>query len=201
MSIKTLENKIVKTINNIITVKKLVDKIKRELKKNDLSKSRKNKLRSKLLKQENNLSSLLETQIKISHSDTNENNPFDFSVIKFNKIVKTINNIITVEELIDQIKGELKKDDLSRPKKNKLESKLLKQENNLKALNKTLNFLSSLLKTQIKINHTDTNENKPIDFSDIKFDNDEIDLGEYLNIIENNIVKFENDELERYLKM
>ena len=201
MSIKTLENKIVKTINNIITVKKLVDKIKRELKKNDLSKSRKNKLRSKLLKQENNLSSLLETQIKISHSDTNENNPFDFSVIKFNKIVKTINNIITVEELIDQIKGELKKDDLSRPKKNKLESKLLKQENNLKALNKTLNYLSSLLKTQIKINHTDTNENKPIDFSDIKFDNDEIDLGEYLNIIENNIVKFENDELERYLKM
>ena len=94
MSIKTLENKIVKTINNIITFKKLVDKIKGELKKNDLSKSRKNKLRSKLLKQENNLSSLLETQIKISHSDTNENNPFDFSVIKFNKIVKTINNII-----------------------------------------------------------------------------------------------------------
>ena len=201
MSIKTLENKIVKTINNIITVKKLVDKIKRELKKNDLSKSRKNKLRSKLLKQENNLSSLLETQIKISHSDTNENNPFDFSVIKFNKIVKTINNIITVEELIDKIKEELKKDDLSRPKKNKLESKLLKQENNLKALNKTLNYLSSLLKTQIKITHTDTNENKPFDFSDIKFDNDEIDLGEYLNIIENNIVKFENDELERYLKM
>ena len=74
-----------------------------------------------------------------------------------NKIVKMINNIITVEELIDKIKGKLKKDDLSRSKKNKLESKLLKQENNLKALNKTLNYLSSLLKTQIKINHTDTN--------------------------------------------
>ena len=39
-----------------------------------------------------------------------------------NKIVKTINNIITVEEPIDKIKGELKKDDLSRSKKNKLES-------------------------------------------------------------------------------
>ena len=44
------------------------------------------------------------------------------------KIVRTINNIITVEELIDKIEGELKKDDLSRSKKNKLESRLLKQE-------------------------------------------------------------------------
>ena len=34
MSIKTLENKIVKTINNLITVKELVDKNKGELKKN-----------------------------------------------------------------------------------------------------------------------------------------------------------------------
>ena len=152
-----------------------------------MSKSRKNKLESKLLKQENNLSSLLETQIKINHTDTN-------------RIVKTMNNIITVEELIDKIKGELKKDDLSRSKKNKLESKLLKQENNLKALNKTLNYLSSLLKTQIKINHTDSNENNPFDFSDIKFDNDEIDLGEYLNIIENNIVKFENDDISKVLE-
>ena len=109
MSIKTLENKVVKTINNLITVKELVDKNKGEMKKNDLSKSRKNILESKLLKQENNLSSLLETQIKINHTDTNENNPFDFSVIKFNKIVKTINNIITVEDLIDKNKGELKK--------------------------------------------------------------------------------------------
>ena len=187
MSINSLENKIVKTINNIITVKELVDKIKGELKKNDLSKSRKNKLRSKLLKQENNLSSLLETQIKINHTDTK-------------KIVKTIKNIITVEELIDKIKGELKKDDLCRSKKNKLESKLLKQENNLKALNKTSNYLSSLLKTQIKINHTDTNENNPFDFSDIKTDNDEIDLGEYLNIIENNIVKFENNDIRKVLE-
>ena len=44
MSIKTLENKIVKTINNIITVKELVDKIQEKLKKNDLSELRKNKL-------------------------------------------------------------------------------------------------------------------------------------------------------------
>ena len=44
MSIKTLENKIVKTINNIITVKELVDKIQGKLKKNDLSELRKNKL-------------------------------------------------------------------------------------------------------------------------------------------------------------
>ena len=99
-----------------------------------------------------------------------------------NKIVKTIINIVTVEELIDKNKGELKKDDLSRSKTNKLESKLLKQENNLKALNKTLNYLSSLLKTQIKINHADTNENNPFDFSNIKTDKDENDLGEYLNI-------------------
>ena len=187
MSNKSIENKIVKTINNIITVKELVDKIKRELKKNDLSKSRKNKLESKLLKQENNLSSLLETLIKINHTDTN-------------KIVKTINNIITVEELIVKIKGELKKDDLSRSRKNKLESKLLKQENNLKALNKTLIYLSSLLKTQIKINHTNANENNPFDFSNIKTDNDEIDLGEYLKILENNIVKFENDDIRKVLE-
>ena len=143
MSIKTLENKIVKTINNIIIVKKLVDKIKGELKKKDLSRSRMCELESKLHKQKNNLSSLLETLIKINHTDTN-------------KIVKTINNIIIVEELVDKNKGELKKDDLSRSKKNKLESKLLKQENNLKALSKTLNYLSSLLKTQIKINHIPT---------------------------------------------
>ena len=165
-----------------------------------MSRSKKNKLRSVLLKQEINLSSLLEIQIKISHSDTNENNPFDFSVIKFNKIVKTINNIIAVEELLDKTKGELKKDDLSRSKKNKLESRLLKQETNLKALNKTLNHLSSLLKTQIKINHSDTNENNPFDFCDIKSDNDEIDLGEILNIIENNIVKFENDDIRKVLE-
>ena len=112
-----------------------------------------------------------------------------------NKIVKTINNIDTIKELVYKIKGELKKNDLSKSRKDKLESKLLKQENNLKALNKTLNHLSSLLETRIKINHTDTNENNPFDFSDIKFDNDEIDLGEYLNIIENNIVKFENDDI------
>ena len=177
--------KIVKTINNIITVEKPIDKIKGELKKNDLSTSKKNKLESKLLKQKNNLSSLLKTQIIHTNSI---------------KIVKTINNIITVEKLIDKIKGELRKNDLSRSKKNKLESKLLKQENNLKALNKTLNYLSSLVKTQIKINHTDTNENNPFDFSDIKTDNDEIDLGEYLNIIENNIVKFENDDISKVLK-
>ena len=175
----------IKTINNIITVKELVDKIKGELKKDDLSRSRKYKLESKLHKQKNNLSSLLKTQI--NHTDTN-------------KIVKTINNIITVEELIDKIKGELKKDDLSRSKKNKLESRLLKQENNLKALYKTLNYLSSLLKTQIKINHADPDETNPLDFSDIKFDNDEIDLGEYLNIIENNIVKFENDDIRKVLE-
>ena len=30
MSVKTLENKIVKTINNIITVKELVDKIQKK---------------------------------------------------------------------------------------------------------------------------------------------------------------------------
>ena len=175
----------IKTINNIITVKELVDKIKRELKKDDLSRSRKYKLESKFHKQKNNLSSLLKTQI--NHTNTI-------------KIVKTINNITTVEKLIDKIKGELKKNDLSRSKKNKSESKLLKQENNLKALNKTLNYLSSLVKTQIKINRTDTNENNPFDFSDIKFDNDEIDLGEYLNIIENNIVKFENNDIRKVLE-
>ena len=89
---------------------------------------------------------------------------------------------------------------MSRSQKNKLESRLLKQENNLKALNKTLNHLSSQHKTQIKINHSDTNENNPFDFSDIKSDNDEIDLGEYLNIIENNIVKFENDDIRKVLE-
>ena len=117
-----------------------------------------------------------------------------------NKIVKTINNIITVKKLVHKIKGELKKNDLSKSRKNKLRSKLLKQENNLKALNKTLNYLSCLLNTQIRINHTDTNENNPFDFSDTKFDNDEIDLGEYLNIIENNIVKFENDDIRKVLE-
>ena len=107
-----------------------------------------------------------------------------------NKRVKTINNIITVKELVDKNKGELKKNDLSKSRKNKLRSKLLKQENNL----------SSLLETQIKINHTDTNENNPFDFSDIKTDNDEIDLGEYVNIIENNVVKFENDDIRKVLE-
>ena len=43
-------------------------------------------------------------------------------------------------------------------------------------------------------------ETNPFDFSDIKFDNDEIDLGEYLNIIENNIVKFENDDIIKVLE-
>ena len=175
----------IKTINNIITVKELVDKIKGELKKDDLSRSRKYKLESKLHKQKNNLSSLLKTQINHTNSI---------------KIVKTINNIITVEKLIDKIKGELKKNGLSRSKKNKLESKLLKQENNLKALNKTLNYLSSLFKTQIKINHTEINENNRFYFSNIKTDNDEIDLGEYLNIIENNIVKFENNDIRKVLE-
>ena len=117
-----------------------------------------------------------------------------------NEIVKTINNIDTVKELVYKIKGELKKNDLSTSKKVKFESKLLKLENNLKALHKTLNNLSSLLETRIKINHVDTNENNPFDFSDIKFDNDEIDLGEYLNIIENNIVKFENDDIRKVLE-
>ena len=117
-----------------------------------------------------------------------------------NEIVKTINNIDTVKELLYKIKGELKKNDLSTSKNVKFESKLLKQENNLKALHKTLNNLSSLLETRIKINHVDTNENNPFDFSDIKFDNDEIDLGEYLNIIENNIVKFENDDIRKVLE-
>ena len=117
-----------------------------------------------------------------------------------NKIVKTINNIDTIKELVYKIKGELKKIDVSKSRKDKLESKLLKQENNLKALNKTLNYLSSLLETRIKINHTDTNENNPFDFSDIKFDNDEFDLGEYLNIIENNVVKFENDDIIKVLE-
>ena len=55
------------------------------------------------------------------------------------KIIKTPINIITVEEIIDNIKGELKKNDLSKSRKNKLESKILKQENKLRALNKTLN--------------------------------------------------------------
>ena len=113
---------------------------------------------------------------------------------------KTINNIITVKELLDKIKGELKNNKLSKSRKNKLESKLLKQENNLKALNKTLNHLSSLLETQIKVKHTDNNENNPFDFSDIKFDSNQIDLGEYLNILENNIVNFENDDITKVLK-
>ena len=117
-----------------------------------------------------------------------------------NKIVKTINNIDTVKDLIYKIKEELKNNNLSKSRKNKIQSKLLKQENNLKALNKTLNHLSSLLETRIKINHVDTNENNPFDFSDIKFDNDEIDLGEYLNIVENNIVKFENDDIRKVLE-
>ena len=117
------------------------------------------------------------------------------------KIIKTLINIITVEEVIDNIKGELKKNDLSKSRKNKLESKILKQENNLKALNKTLNYLLSLSNSQIKIKHTDNNENNPFDFSDIKYDNDEIDLGEYLNIIENNIVKFENDDIIKVLEI
>ena len=89
---------------------------------------------------------------------------------------------------------------MSKSGKNKLESKLLKQENSLKALNKTLNHLSSLLETQNKIKHTDNNENNPFDFSDIKHDDDEIDLGDYLNIIENNIVKFENDDIRKVLE-
>ena len=116
-----------------------------------------------------------------------------------NKIAKTINNIDIVKEVVYKIKGELQNNNLSKSRENKLESKLFKQENNLKALKKTLNNLSSLLETRIKINHTDTNENNPFDFSDIKFDNDEIDLGEYLNIIENNIVKFENDDIRKVL--
>ena len=58
----------------------------------------------------------------------------------------------------------------------------------------------SLLNSQIKIKHTDNNENNPFDFSDIKYDNDEIDLGEFLNIIENNIVKFENDDIIKVLE-
>ena len=41
MTIKTLEDKIIKTLINIITVEELIDNIKGELKKNDLSKSRK----------------------------------------------------------------------------------------------------------------------------------------------------------------
>ena len=114
--------------------------------------------------------------------------------------IKTIEDKITVEVLIDNIKEELKKNDLSKSRKNKLQSKLLKQENNLKALNKTLNHLLSLLNSQIKINHTDNNENNPFDFSDIKYDEDEIDLGEYLNIIENNIVKFESDDIRKVLE-
>ena len=89
---------------------------------------------------------------------------------------------------------------MSKSRKNKLESKLLKQENNLKALNKTLNHLSSLLETQIKVKHTDNNENNPFHFSDIKFDSNEIDLGEYLDIVENNIVNFENDDIRKVLK-
>ena len=58
----------------------------------------------------------------------------------------------------------------------------------------------SLLDSQIKIKHTDNNENNPFDFSDIKHDDDEIDLGEYLNIIENNIVNFENDDNRKVLE-
>ena len=116
-----------------------------------------------------------------------------------NKIAKTINNIDIIKEVVYKIKGELKNNNLSKSRKNKLQSKLFKQENNLKALHKTLNNLSSLLETQIKINHVDTNENNPFDFIDIKFDNDEIDLGEYLNIIENNMVKFENDDIRKIL--
>ena len=112
------------------------------------------------------------------------------------EIERLKDNIITVKELLDKIKGELKKKNLSKSRKKKLYSKLLKQKNNLKALN----HLSSLLETQIKVKHTDNKENNPFDFSDIKFDNDEIDLGEYLNIVENNIVKFENDDIIKVLE-
>ena len=146
----------------------------------------------------------LKVNIKADVENMSRNNPIgrlDCNIKTLeNKKVKMINKIITVKQLIYKIKGELKKNDLSKSRKNKLESKLLKQENNLKALNKTLNRLSSLLETQIKINHTDNNENNPFDFSDIKFDNDEIDLGEYQNIIENNIVKFENDDIRKVLE-
>ena len=58
----------------------------------------------------------------------------------------------------------------------------------------------SLLNSQIKIKHTDNNENNPFDFSDIKYENDEIDSGDYLNIVENNIVKFENDDIIKVLE-
>ena len=125
-----------------------------------------------------------------------------------NKIAKTINNIDTVKELVYKIKGELKNNNLSKSRKDKLESKLLKQENNLKALHKTLNNLSSLLETRIKINHVGTNENNPIerygetnpfDFSDIKQD-DEIDLKKFLDIVEHNVVIFENDSIHEVFK-
>ena len=199
-NIESNKNKIIELNKEIKTIEQGIrNRKKRNKNYSDLSLRRaeiKNDifiLNSRILEYKNQKDNILLRIDKIKADDEN------IKTLE-NKIVKTINNIDTIKELVYKIKGELKKIDVSKSRKDKLESKLLKQENNLKALNKTLNYLSSLLETRIKINHTDTNENNPFDFSDIKFDNDEIDLGEYLNIIENNVVKFENDDIIKVLE-
>ena len=199
-NIESNKDKISELLKRIVTIKRSIrNRRKRNKNYNDLSLAI-SEIKNDISHYKNDtiilISRILEFEI------LKDNIKADIKNISQNNktLEKTINNIINVKELLDKIKGELKNNKLSKSRKNKLESKLLKQENNLKVLNKTLNHLSSLLETQNKIKHTDNNENNPFDFSDIKHDDDEIDLGEYLNIIENNIVKFENDDIREVLK-
>ena len=202
MNIQSNKDKINELIKKIVTIKRAIrNRKKRNKNYNDLSLVL-SEIKNAIGHYKKGIIILNTRILKFKNLKDNILLMLDDKYIKTleNKIAKTINNIDTVKELIYKIKGELKNNNLSKSRKGKIQSKLLKQENNLKALNKTLNHLSSLLETRIKINHVDTNENNPFDFSDIKFDNDEIDLGEYLNIIENNIVKFENDDIRKVLE-
>ena len=150
-NIESNKNNIIELYKEIKTIERGIrNRKKRNKNYNDLSlriaeiKNDKIILNSRILEFENLKDNILLRIDKIKADDEN------IKTLE-NKIVKTINNIDTIKELVYKIKGELKKNDLSKSRKDKLESKLLMQENNLKALNKTLNYLSSLLETRIKI--------------------------------------------------
>ena len=93
---------------------------------------------------------------------------------------------------------------MSETQKKKIEIKIIELKNNLDVLNAGKDELGNILKikneelkniNQRIIDIEKYGEINPFDFSDNQQDN-EIDLGEFLDIVESNIVNFGNDEIQ-----
>ena len=121
-----------------------------------------------------------------------KNKKYDDLSKALKKVKQTIKDLDFLREKINIVQKKLDK------------NKTKKQQKNLESLYRLTSLLEAQHKTR-KLIHDNKNNKKHdniFDFSDIKHNNndDEINIGDFLNIVENNIVRFENDDIRGILE-